>query len=98
MLVDDVLMTGRSIRAALASLLDLGRARRIWLAVLVDRGGRELPIAPDHVGLDLSVDPGETKIAPDELVEVHLTPTDPSDQIVVSRKPGAPSASKEPAA
>ena len=47
-LVDDVLMTGRSVRAALQSLMDLGRPKRVWLSVLVDRGGRELPIAPDH--------------------------------------------------
>ena len=49
-LVDDVLMTGRTVRAAIDSLLDYGRPRRIWLATLVDRGGRELPIAPDFVG------------------------------------------------
>jgi pyrimidine operon attenuation protein / uracil phosphoribosyltransferase len=53
-LVDDVLMTGRSIRAALQSLMDMGRPKRVWLAVLVDRGMRELPISPDHVALDLS--------------------------------------------
>ena len=53
-LVDDVLMTGRSIRAALSSLMDFGRPRRVWLAVLVDRGGRELPIAADFVALDYS--------------------------------------------
>jgi len=53
-LVDDVMMTGRSVRAALQSLMDIGRPRRVWLAVLVDRGGRELPIQPDVVGLDLT--------------------------------------------
>ena len=53
-LVDDVLMTGRSVRAALQLLMDLGRPKRVWLIVLVDRGQRELPIAPDHVALDLS--------------------------------------------
>ncbi|MEX2215488.1 MAG: bifunctional pyr operon transcriptional regulator/uracil phosphoribosyltransferase PyrR [Phycisphaeraceae bacterium] len=53
-LVDDVLMSGRSVRAALQLLMDLGRPKRVWLAVLVDRGRRELPIAPDHVALDLS--------------------------------------------
>lgn len=57
-LVDDVLMTGRTVRAAIDSLLDYGRPRRIWLAVLVDRGGRELPIAPDFVGRALEVAPG----------------------------------------
>ncbi len=50
-LVDDVLYTGRTIRAALDELADFGRPRRILLAVLVDRGGRELPIQPDIVGL-----------------------------------------------
>jgi len=49
-LVDDVLYTGRTIRAALDELVDFGRPRRVWLAVLADRGGRELPIAADFVG------------------------------------------------
>ncbi len=75
-LVDDVLMTGRSVRAALQSLMDLGRPRRVWLSVLVDRGGRELPIAPDHVALDLSRDVG-----PDQLVDVSLQPFDDADTI-----------------
>lgn len=52
-LVDDVLYTGRTIRAALAALGDMGRARRIQLAVMVDRGHRELPIRPDYVGKNL---------------------------------------------
>jgi pyrimidine operon attenuation protein/uracil phosphoribosyltransferase len=52
-LVDDVLQTGRTIRAAIDGLLDYGRPRRVWLAVLIDRGGRELPIAADFVGLTL---------------------------------------------
>lgn len=88
-LVDDVLMTGRSVRAALQSLMDLGRPRRVWLAVLVDRGGRELPIAPDHVGLDLSGGKAGAEkeasgpVGPDEIVEVHLRPTDETDAIVV---------------
>lgn len=75
-LIDDVLMTGRSIRAALQSIMDLGRPRRVWLSVLVDRGGRELPIAPDHVGVDLS-----ERVGPDQLVEVSLTPFDDADRI-----------------
>lgn len=50
-LVDDVLYTGRSVRAALAAIIDLGRPKAIRLAVLVDRGGRELPIQPDFVGV-----------------------------------------------
>jgi pyrimidine operon attenuation protein/uracil phosphoribosyltransferase len=49
-LVDDVLFTGRTVRAALDELVDFGRPRRVWLAVLVDRGGHELPIAADFVG------------------------------------------------
>ena len=55
LLVDDVLYTGRTVRAALDELVDFGRPRRVWLAVLVDRGGRELPIAADFVGVRLEV-------------------------------------------
>jgi pyrimidine operon attenuation protein/uracil phosphoribosyltransferase len=54
-LVDDVLFTGRTIRAALDALLDHGRPKRVWLAVLVDRGGRELPIQAEFVGMKLDV-------------------------------------------
>ena len=54
-LVDDVLFTGRTIRAALDALLDHGRPRRVWLSALVDRGGRELPIQAEFVGLKLDV-------------------------------------------
>ncbi len=57
-LVDDVLQTGRTVRAAIDCLLDYGRPRRIWLAVLCDRGGRELPVAADFVGAVLDVPPG----------------------------------------
>ena len=57
-LVDDVLYTGRTIRAALDELVDFGRPRRVWLAVLVDRGGRELPIAADFAGARLEVPEG----------------------------------------
>ncbi len=57
LLVDDVLHTGRTIRAALSCLLDYGRPKRVWLAVLYDRGGRELPIAADAVGRVLEMDP-----------------------------------------
>ncbi|MEM8739628.1 MAG: phosphoribosyltransferase family protein [Planctomycetota bacterium] len=86
-LIDDVLMTGRSVRAALDSLMDLGRPRRVWLAVLVDRGpdARELPIAADFAGL---VHPGPGRVA------VRLTPTDPHDAVLVepddADAPGAP--------
>lgn len=89
-LVDDVLMTGRSIRAALQSLMDLGRPRRVWLSVLVDRGGRELPIAPDHVALDLSgrqPSIGEAAdLMPQERVEVRLQPMDEEDRVLVRQR------------
>ncbi|MCK6572903.1 bifunctional pyr operon transcriptional regulator/uracil phosphoribosyltransferase PyrR [Myxococcota bacterium] len=68
-LVDDVLYTGRTIRAALDALMDFGRPRRIKLAVLVDRGHRELPIQPDYVGQVLSTEPGQS-------VKVHLPEVD----------------------
>lgn len=55
LLVDDVLFTGRTVRAALDALMDYGRPKRIRLAVLVDRGGRELPICPDFVGLTVEL-------------------------------------------
>jgi len=54
-LVDDVLYTGRTVRAALDELVDFGRPRRVWLTVLVDRGGHELPIAADFAGVKLEV-------------------------------------------
>ena len=57
-LVDDVVQTGRTVRAAIDCLLDYGRPRRIWLAALCDRGGRELPIAADFVGRELDVPQG----------------------------------------
>ncbi len=57
-LVDDVLQSGRTVRAAIECLQDHGRPARVWLAVLCDRGGRELPIAPDFVGKTLDVGPG----------------------------------------
>ncbi|MCB2189156.1 MAG: bifunctional pyr operon transcriptional regulator/uracil phosphoribosyltransferase PyrR [Deltaproteobacteria bacterium] len=58
-LVDDVLYTGRTVRAALDALTDFGRPRRIELAVLIDRGGRELPIQPDYVGATVAARPQE---------------------------------------
>ncbi len=86
-LVDDVLMTGRSVRAALQSLMDLGRPKRVWLSVLVDRGGRELPIAPDHVAIDVTADNIDTKVRLDQAdqVSVMLKPHDDQDAIVVQR-------------
>ena len=79
-LVDDVLMTGRSIRAALQCLMDLGRPARVYLAVLVDRGGRELPIEPGVVALDLA---RSAALRPTDRVEVHLAPIDPQDRVVL---------------
>jgi len=58
-LVDDVLQTGRTVRAAIDCLLDYGRPRRIWLAALFDRGGRELPVAADFVGRAVDLGEGE---------------------------------------
>ena len=81
-LIDDVLMTGRSIRAALESLMDLGRPRRVWLGVLVDRGGRELPISPDFVSLDLTHGSADA-LAHGAKVQVLVKPTDAEDAVVV---------------
>jgi len=75
-LVDDVLYTGRTVRAALDALIDFGRPRRISLAVLVDRGGRELPISADYFGFRLDAKPGER-------VNVYLTEMGKNDQVVV---------------
>jgi len=58
-IVDDVLYTGRTVRAALDEIADFGRPARVALAVLIDRGGRELPIQPDVVGKKVAVEPGE---------------------------------------
>jgi pyrimidine operon attenuation protein/uracil phosphoribosyltransferase len=79
-LVDDVLFTGRSIRAALNLLNDFGRPSAIRLAVLVDRGGRELPIQPDYVALKLS------DVSPEHRVNVRFKEIDGVDQIVVEKK------------
>lgn len=73
-LVDDVLFTGRSIRAALDALSDMGRAASVRLFVLVDRGCRELPIAPDYVGITLPTTQGQG-------VKVHLQPLDELDHV-----------------
>ncbi len=80
-LVDDVLYTGRTVRAALDELVDFGRPRRVWLLVLVDRGGRELPIAADFVGAKLSV-------AAQDDVQVRLAEEGATeDGVVVTRRP-----------
>ncbi|HYP22598.1 MAG TPA: bifunctional pyr operon transcriptional regulator/uracil phosphoribosyltransferase PyrR [Actinomycetota bacterium] len=75
-LVDDVLYTGRTIRAAFDAILDLGRPRAIRLAVLVDRGHREFPIRADHVGKNLPT-------AADEVVKVHLQEIDGEDAVLI---------------
>jgi pyrimidine operon attenuation protein/uracil phosphoribosyltransferase len=76
-LVDDVLFTGRSVRAALDALIDLGRPRAIRLAVLVDRGGRELPIQPDFVGL-------RTEVESCNEVRVSLEEIDGADEVTIN--------------
>ncbi|MFZ5447989.1 MAG: bifunctional pyr operon transcriptional regulator/uracil phosphoribosyltransferase PyrR [Thermodesulfobacteriota bacterium] len=79
-LVDDVLFTGRTVRAALDALIDYGRPRRIELAVLVDRGGRELPIQPDYVGRVLELPPGQR-------VNVYLSEMGQSDEVAIESGP-----------
>jgi pyrimidine operon attenuation protein/uracil phosphoribosyltransferase len=76
LLVDDVLYTGRTVRAALDALIDFGRPRSIHLVVLVDRGHRELPIRADYVGKNLPTSPQES-------VQVRLRETDGIDEVVV---------------
>jgi len=76
-LVDDVLYTGRSIRAALDALIDFGRPASIQLAVLVDRGHRELPIRPDYVGKNIPT-------SLDQEVQVYLEETDGRDEVVLT--------------
>ena len=75
-LVDDVIYTGRTVRAALDALTDVGRAKKVQLAVLVDRGHRELPIRPDFVGKNL---PTSRK----EIVEVMLKEIDEKDGVFI---------------
>ena len=77
-LVDDVLFTGRTIRAAMDALVDYGRPRAIRLAVLVDRGHRELPIRADHVGKNVPTQPGDD-------VRVHLVEVDGRDEVELVR-------------
>lgn len=78
-LVDDVLYTGRSARAAMDALIDLGRPQSIQLAVLVDRGHRELPIRADYVGKNM---PSSRQ----EKVQVKLIETDGTDEVVIIKK------------
>ncbi|HYT03359.1 MAG TPA: bifunctional pyr operon transcriptional regulator/uracil phosphoribosyltransferase PyrR [Gemmatimonadales bacterium] len=81
-IVDDVLYTGRTVRAALDELADFGRPKRISLCVLVDRGGRELPIQPDIVG-------EAVKVGPAERVDVFVAELDGRDEVTLVRKAAA---------
>jgi pyrimidine operon attenuation protein/uracil phosphoribosyltransferase len=81
-LVDDVLYTGRTIRAAMDALVDFGRPQAIRLAVLVDRGHRELPIRADHVGKNVPT-------SREEVVRVTLEETDDEDAVAIDRVPDA---------
>src|SRR5262245_61733250 len=87
-LVDDVLFTGRTVRAALDALMDLGRPRLIQLAVLVDRGHRELPVRADFVGKNLPT-------AETERVDVGLTETDGEDEVAIVKPEGGNDAREE---
>jgi pyrimidine operon attenuation protein/uracil phosphoribosyltransferase len=77
-LVDDVLYTGRTIRAAMDALVDFGRPQAIRLAVLIDRGHRELPIRADHVGKNVPT-------SREEVVRVHLAESDDDDGVEIER-------------
>ena len=80
-LVDDVLYTGRTIRAAIDALIDFGRPSAIQLVVLVDRGHRELPIKPDYVGKNLPT-------SRDQSVQVRLQEIDGADEVVIEHVAG----------
>ncbi len=86
-LVDDVLYTGRTIRAAMDALIDFGRPRAIRLAVLIDRGHRELPIRADHVGKNVPT-------SREEIVKVHVEEIDGNDEVSIGRllRAGEPAA------
>ena len=75
-LVDDVIFTGRTIRAAMDAIMDFGRPSLIQLAVLIDRGGRELPIQPDYTGM-------EVKVGTDQHVHVLLNEDSATDEVVL---------------
>jgi pyrimidine operon attenuation protein/uracil phosphoribosyltransferase len=87
-LVDDVMFTGRTARAAIDALFDYGRPERVQLAVLADRGHRELPIRPDYVGKNLPT-------ARDERVYVRLEEIDQLDEVSIERLPSAAAAGIE---
>ncbi|MFH1245241.1 MAG: bifunctional pyr operon transcriptional regulator/uracil phosphoribosyltransferase PyrR [Candidatus Omnitrophota bacterium] len=79
-LIDDVLFTGRTVRCALDALIDFGRPQYIQLAVLLDRGHRELPIRADYIGKNVPT-------AFSELVQVRLRESDGQDEVVIEEKP-----------
>jgi pyrimidine operon attenuation protein/uracil phosphoribosyltransferase len=81
--VDDVLFTGRTVRAAMDALVDVGRPAAVRLAVLVDRGHRELPIRADHVGKNVPS-------SRDEQVRVRLRETDGEDEVLIERTDAGP--------
>jgi pyrimidine operon attenuation protein / uracil phosphoribosyltransferase len=81
-LVDDVLFTGRTVRAALDGLVDLGRPKRVQLAVLIDRGHRELPIQADYVGKYVQT-------FDDEMVEVRLNEEDQEERVILVKRPSS---------
>src|ERR671928_28284 len=87
-LVDDVLYTGRTVRAAIDALFDYGRPRRVQLAVLTDRGHRELPFRPDYVGKNLPT-------ARSERVNVRVEELDGIDEVTISAE-GAPGGDSRP--
>jgi pyrimidine operon attenuation protein / uracil phosphoribosyltransferase len=87
-LVDDVLFTGRTVRSAMDALVDFGRPQAIQLAVLVDRGHRELPIRADYVGKNVPT-------RRDEEVRVRLTETDGEDAVVVGENVPMPAGEEE---
>ncbi len=78
-LVDDVLYTGRTVRAALDALIDFGRPKAVMLAVLIDRGHRELPIHADIIGKTVPTDA-------DEVIKVKLVETDGEDEVLIMEK------------
>lgn len=78
-LVDDVLYTGRTVRAALDAIIDLGRPEIIQLAVLIDRGHREFPIRPDYVGKNVPT-------SKQEMISVQLVEVDKNEQVIIQQK------------
>lgn len=87
-LVDDVLHSGRTVKAALDELFDHGRPDSVELAVLVDRGGRRLPLAADYCGLTVAA-------ADEEKIVVQLDPADPAGDAVLARTPASASATRK---